>query len=392
MPIHGIEAGRCTCGTPACSSRGKHPILRNGVRGATADERTIRGWFSKWPHANLAVVTGEVSGIVVLDIDGDAGRQSLQALMDRLGPLPTGPTAKTARGRHCVFRWPGGKVANRVGAAPGIDFKGDGGYVVVAPSIHANGAVYTWETSPEEVPPPELPTNWVDWLSRGDVIQRAQRVQRVQEGPGESRRVQRVQEIENSPSASHSSKLSGSVEEVILATQPTGPGQRRFHVFKLAKNLKGIPEVANMPSKDLRPIVREWHRRALPRIRTKEWEATWFDFTDAWERVRHPGDSNPVVEALARAKAGALPGAAKDYEHPALRLLVALCRELQRHAVDRPFFLSCEDAAQLLGDGAHPSPMTVWRWLGGLVRDGVLSLEKRGDRRTANEYRYLAEI
>ena len=142
-----------------------------------------------------------------------------------------------------------------------------------------------------------------------------------------------------------------------------------------------------------RPAVREWHRRALPAIRTREWEATWFDFTDAWQRVRCPGEANPMTEAMARVKAGPLPDVAMGYDDARLRLLVALCRELQRDRDERPFYLSCESAAALIGkgDGESPSAMTVWRWLGGLQRDGVLRLETKGDRRKANEYRYLAK-
>jgi hypothetical protein len=99
-----------------------------------------------------------------------------------------------------------------------------------------------------------------------------------------------------------------------------------------------------------------------------------------------------VVDALEKVKAGPLPAAALQYDNPKFQLLVGICQELQRLAGDQPFFLSCETAAQVLGEDSDPSAMTVWRWLGGLVRDGVLRLEKKGDRRKANEYHYLAEM
>jgi len=93
-------------------------------------------------------------------------------------------------------------------------------------------------------------------------------------------------------------------------------------------------------------------------------------------------------EILKRAREAKPPRAALQYEQDELRLLVSLCRELQREAGDKPFYLSGRTAAAQIG----VSPRHAATWLKGLVIDGILKLAKAGDRRKreANEYRFVA--
>jgi len=128
--------------------RGKRPLvawLEFQDRQPTAAE--VAGWFGRWPEANVGIVTGIVSGLVVLDVDArHGGAQSLSALETEHGPLPwTIAVATGGGGRHCYFSHPGGVVHNKVGLAPGIDLRGDGGGVVAPPSLHPSGRRYTWE-------------------------------------------------------------------------------------------------------------------------------------------------------------------------------------------------------------------------------------------------------
>ncbi len=147
--------------------RGKRPVVawqEFQRRIATADE--IADWFGRWPDANVAVVTGALSGLVVLDIDPrHGGTDSLSRLEITHGPLPQTLEALTGGGgRHLYFRHPGGLVRNRVGLAPGVDVRGDGGCVVAPPSVHPSGKRYAWVAShgPEDRPPARAP----DWLLR----------------------------------------------------------------------------------------------------------------------------------------------------------------------------------------------------------------------------------
>ena len=140
-----------------CKARGKAPATKRGLKDATTDPAVIREWWRDHPRANVAVVTGAAAGLFVLDIDvdpakGEDGNASLAELERVHGPLPTTVEQRTPRGgRHLLFRHPGGKVKNsakQLGA--GLDVRGDGGYIVAAPSVHPNGGRYDW--SPTDHP------------------------------------------------------------------------------------------------------------------------------------------------------------------------------------------------------------------------------------------------
>ena len=121
-----------------CEPGGKRPLTYNGFWDATTNERHIKAWWGRWPAANIGVPTGERSGLLVLDVDPrDGGPQSLIALERRNGPLPRTARARTGgAGVHVFFKYPAQKqVRNSAGwLGPGLDVRGEGGYVVVPPS------------------------------------------------------------------------------------------------------------------------------------------------------------------------------------------------------------------------------------------------------------------
>jgi len=121
-----------------------------------ADQKQIDGWWEKWPDANIGIVTGAISNVVVLDVDGQEGLDTIKQY-----DIPKTPYARTGGGGlHYYFKHPGFECRNFARKLPGIDFRGDGGYVVAPPSIHPNGTRYEWIVAPWEVRPAECP----DWL------------------------------------------------------------------------------------------------------------------------------------------------------------------------------------------------------------------------------------
>src|SRR5947207_3382883 len=67
----------CACGRPDCSKPGKHPLTRHGLHDASTEAAAIRHWWTRWPRANLGIRTGAASGLLVVDVDGPAGVESL---------------------------------------------------------------------------------------------------------------------------------------------------------------------------------------------------------------------------------------------------------------------------------------------------------------------------
>lgn len=118
-------------------------------------------WFGEAEHKNVGIVTGAISNVIVLDVDGPDGEASLATL----GELPSTPTVQTGKGRHLYFKHPGFPVRNFVRIKPGLDVRGDGGYVVAPPSVHPDGSVYEWTIHPENQPFADLPSALADLIA-----------------------------------------------------------------------------------------------------------------------------------------------------------------------------------------------------------------------------------
>ncbi len=156
--------------------RDKPPLIRwEEHQRRIASGAEARAWFRRWPRANVGIVTGKVSGLAVLDCDPRHGAiGSLAALERAHGALPLTLEAVTGGGgRHIYFALPRAWLRNRVGLAPGLDLRAEGGLVVAPPSLHPSGRRYRWRAGrdPGATPPAPMP-GWLVELARADVPRR----------------------------------------------------------------------------------------------------------------------------------------------------------------------------------------------------------------------------
>ena len=148
--------------------QGKKPALNTWIeyQNRRATDEELQAWFAPGKN-NIGVVTGAISGIFVLDGDGEEGVERLERL-DQRG-LPETIRSFTARGEHRLFQHPGGgvRISNRTGVEPGLDVRGDGGYIVVAPSIHPSGHRYCWDVDlhPEDITVSRPPDALIAYLA-----------------------------------------------------------------------------------------------------------------------------------------------------------------------------------------------------------------------------------
>lgn len=180
LPLHDVARGTCSC-LSGCPAPGKHPRIADWPKQASQDPSVIREWWANWPTANIGLLTGEGSGLVVLDVDPrNGGNASLKDLPD----LPWAPQVRTGGGGlHFLFRWPGKYVKSLSGAlGPGLDIKGDGGYVVAPPSLHASGEVYSWLVHPDACELPSLPAPLMEAMCKKDSYRNANDTGRIPEG------------------------------------------------------------------------------------------------------------------------------------------------------------------------------------------------------------------
>ena len=160
IPLHNVitEKGfiRCSCSKGQyCVKPGKHPRTRHGLKDATTNQNQILKWWIDCPHANIGILTGIETGIIVLDIDvkhdGENSFENLKKyykyeLKDKYDCEGTLTAYTGSGGRHLIYQHPMNfKISSsnsRIDA--GLDIKGEASYIVATPSNHCSGRQYSW--------------------------------------------------------------------------------------------------------------------------------------------------------------------------------------------------------------------------------------------------------
>lgn len=173
VPVHYVKPdGSCSCNAGKdCASPGKHPAggRWQKYQNERADLDTLELWFDgRFKKYNLGVVTGSVSGnVFVVDVDiaeGKLGADSFDDLQMANDDLPqTLEQITGSGGRHYFFTAPEGvKITTGKNVlGEGIDTRGEGGFVVVAPSNHKSGNNYVVRDEPIEPSP-----DWLETMSQ----------------------------------------------------------------------------------------------------------------------------------------------------------------------------------------------------------------------------------
>ncbi len=123
----------------------KRPYMTNWLQyqKIRADRNLVTSWFSSLSNAGVGLVTGRISGVVVLDVEHDCPIP----IEDILRKYPTGMISKSGGGgRHLFYNYPRGvgRISNRVRIFDGADLRADGGFIVLPPTRHPNGRQYEW--------------------------------------------------------------------------------------------------------------------------------------------------------------------------------------------------------------------------------------------------------
>ncbi|MBQ1289502.1 MAG: bifunctional DNA primase/polymerase, partial [Erysipelotrichaceae bacterium] len=136
----------------------KTPLTSHGLKDASKDNATISAWWKQWPEANIGIVTGQVSGgTCVIDQDEKNGEHGIETfekwIDDNMQFFDDTWTSRTASGGLHSFIRSNIPVASRIGWLPGVDVRGEGGYIVAPPSVLSDGSRYEWILSPADVDP-----------------------------------------------------------------------------------------------------------------------------------------------------------------------------------------------------------------------------------------------
>lgn len=367
-----------------CRPGTKRPATRKGFHAATTDRQKVLRWWRHNRTANLAIATGEVSGLVVVDIDPRHGGDDTLAKHEAVGgDLPATIESTTGGGgRHLLFRHPGGWVRGRANAlGPGVDVKADGGYVIAPPSLHESGQRYAWREGrgPDEIELAPMP----DWLR--SMLGTCE--ESGSEGAGDCC----ISCVSESLRVCDSAPLSlcvTSVDEAIQLTLAEVPGHRNSRGFAFARALKAMPAYADANVSDLREPAKRWYEASKPHTSGEhDFAEVWAELVYAWPRVKYPLGSGPMAETMKRAEASTPPAIAEAYGNETVSRLIRLCRELQRNAGQKPFFIAYRTITELLGINRN----RAGQFMEMLIADDVLVLVRKGHTGRASEYRYLGD-
>lgn len=151
----------------------KRPAIKTGPEhrtAATVSHKVIDAWWEAHPEWGVAIVCSP-SRLVVVDVDGPTGEETLARLEYLYGPTPTTWQSSTPNGRHLLYRWPTDLPVRTTIAGPKLDIRGAGSYIVAPPSVHPSGNRYMWDRT--DVAIAAAPT----WLvaGRSDSVEGANR-------------------------------------------------------------------------------------------------------------------------------------------------------------------------------------------------------------------------
>jgi hypothetical protein len=216
VSAHALElAGR---GFRVLPLDGKIPRTRNGFYDATTDADVITGWWRTWPRADIGIRTG--GGLWVMDVDPRSGGDaSLLCLEGKYGELRTLTVRTGGGGLHFYFA--GDLPTGKVPGYPGLDVKGEGGYVVAPPSMHASGRRYEW-LAPDDLPTVPQPTP--AWLAH-----------LINPPPPEVTGVQAFRPGSNGPTSAR--YVAAAIEAEALAVALATEGERNETLNRAAFNL-----------------------------------------------------------------------------------------------------------------------------------------------------------
>ena len=235
--------------------RDKKPMLPwEKWKDSKPSDKAVESWKRDFSDCNIAIITGKVSNLVVLDIDGPEGEEAIKGKH-----LPPTMIAKTGKGRHYYFKLPNGETfGNFVGILPKVDIRCDGGYVVAPGSVHPSGSLYEWQLKEDLAECPE-------WL-----------VSLMKKGKAPVPHA----------TAHHPKTAPSDIEAIKNGVASGGRNQA-------AAKLIGYYAAKSYEAEDIVAIVREWNRKNTPPLTDEELQIT---LTSIFKRATKAQQMGEVAE------------------------------------------------------------------------------------------------
>jgi hypothetical protein len=300
----------------------------------------LKDWHDGTEFGLAAICGGVSGGLYALDFDKPGSYERFRGRHTDI--CRSLPAVSTGRGVHLWARSP----TTQTKKFSWGELRGDGCYVAAPPSIHPSGRSYRWFR-----PLTELPTVDLSLIV------------------GSRSRVPSPALEDSSLTLPHPFILlcdTYTVEQAIEATLPPHIGTRNSSLLRFCQLLRRL--FPDATPKQVEAHVREWHRRALPTIRTQDYRTTWREFYAAFPETTG-GTLGPTWrEATSTAESVSVPAWAERYGdgyQTVIRMAIALNQE---HG-GGSFPLACRQVERFTGINYK----TASRMLAKLVDDRVLA-------------------
>lgn len=371
---------------------------------STTDPDTIVRWWKQWPNANIGIVTGTPSGIMVFDFDErHGGRETLVNLQRDFPELASTFRVKTGGGGwHLYFQLPEGGVGNSAGILAGLDIRGENGMVLAAGSTHYSGNKYEIQNDGPVIALPDgLRHRLSLWTQERHKNNSGETQEKRKQVKGTRKKQIQWESLSSSQRAD--------IDKAIQLSLPAQGGERNANTFDFTRRLQSVEGFEQTTDPEtLRQIVKRFQGAIMTTAQKNGFSVsgsfvdTFNDVRYAWGRIHTPIDQvmAAVVERCMDAlNSDQLPEPVADCldaleyaDDGDTVALVTLCWFLDQHWKGQGFFLSVragESALAQLGASKAATFQWVSRRMNQLSQDGVIVCTKQstpGNRSFASEY------
>lgn len=365
----------------------KRPVMK-GWTELTLSAMSDPAHLRKLEHGNVGVLMGQPSaGLCSIDCDSE---DFLQAVLQVNCCLENSLVTCGQRGGNIWIRCQGqypDRVAhlkdtrgNQLG-----EFRSTGGQTIVC-GIHPSGQPYRMV---HRAPPVRTRYSQIRWppgvippiLASGCLQRETERFTERTEP------TERAEEVENFEV--FFARWRREKEALLKTCIPCDVHQNHAQLFRFARLIKGTEGEYGRRFRDeeLQRFFDVWIGHSKRFLRPRHYREDYLiEFLDGLDRVKNCLEENPLVKAWQRTKTAEVPAVSRQFQNPDLRLVVGLCRELQREAGAAPFYLGCRSIAKLSDD--RVSHTTASQWLRHLVRVGILRVAEKGGPETNKATRF----
>jgi len=343
-------------------------------------------YLAKLPHGNIGVALGEKSGgLCAIDLDKDALIEPFLAANPQLkGTLQT----HGARGRVFWVRMVGEypRTTRKLKTHSGDDcgeWRAGKNSQSIIHGIHPTGKAYEIIHRAKPVSVQFSSIVWPTEISNPPKLE-SQLPTAATEDTEDTKDTDDTEEVNEWLFSVHS------VEDALRVSTPTKIRTNYRLALVLARAVKALEYQTRkrFTPEQHRDIHNQWLTRAAEFLRPGQTKGDYFmEYLNAYKQAKYPLGSIVLARAIEAAKRNPLPPDALPWtDNPDVRLLAAICRELQIFAGNEPFWLSARTVQNIFKHNTHD---TGAKWLRSFCVMEVLKETEKGRGFKASRYRYV---